>query len=112
MSYQHIINSLGNKCKIVTELYTTDPLHQIREAAGLNIALARGWAVALPDHLGPRMAYGAAKLGGQITLDGIRAVQRVPELQVQNSKVGLADIPAAAWPRPGRRRWHRATPPN
>ncbi|MFC9837855.1 lipase family protein [Rhodococcus sp. NPDC127530] len=101
VSYQHIINSLGNKCKIATELYTTDPLHQIREAAALNIALARGWAVALPDHLGPRMAYGAAKLGGQITLDGIRAVQRVPELQVQDSKVGLGGYSgggmATAW---------------
>ncbi|MFC9555082.1 lipase family protein [Rhodococcus sp. NPDC056960] len=101
VSYQHIINSLGNKCKIVNELYTDDPMHQIREAAGLNIALARGWAVALPDHLGPRMAYGAAKLGGQITLDGIRAVQRVPELQVQNSKVGLGGYSgggmATAW---------------
>ncbi|MBC2643578.1 MULTISPECIES: lipase family protein [unclassified Rhodococcus (in: high G+C Gram-positive bacteria)] len=101
VSYQHIINSLGNKCKIANELYTDDPLHQIREAAGLNIALARGWAVALPDHLGPRMAYGAAKLGGQITLDGIRAVQRVPELQVQNSKVGLGGYSgggmATAW---------------
>ncbi|EME23155.1 lipase family protein [Rhodococcus triatomae] len=89
VSYQHIINALGHKCKIATELYTTDPLTQIREAPGLNIALARGWAVALPDHLGPRMAYGAAKLGGQITLDGIRAVKRVPELRVVNSPVGL-----------------------
>lgn len=47
------------------------------------------------------MAYGAAKLGGQITLDGIRAVQRVPELQVQNSKVGLGGYSgggmATAW---------------
>ncbi|MFD4295182.1 lipase family protein [Rhodococcus sp. NPDC058532] len=89
VSYQHIINALGHKCKIATELYTTDPLTQIREAPGLNIALARGWAVALPDHLGPRMAYGAAKLGGQITLDGIRAIQRTPELQVTDSPVGL-----------------------
>jgi triacylglycerol lipase len=101
VSYQHIINSLGHKCKIVTELYTSDPLHQIREAAGLNIALARGWAVSLPDHLGPRMAYGAAKLGGQITLDGIRAVKRVPELQVTNSPVGLGGYSgggmATAW---------------
>ncbi|MDX5970041.1 lipase family protein [Rhodococcus opacus] len=101
VSYQHIINSLGTKCKLVNELYTTDPLHQIREAAGLNLALARGWAVALPDHLGPRMAYGAAKLGGQITLDGIRAVQRVPELQVAGSPVGLGGYSgggmATAW---------------
>ncbi|MGW3482169.1 lipase family protein [Rhodococcus indonesiensis] len=89
LSYQHIINALGHKCKIVSQLYTSHPLHQIREAAGLNLALARGWAVALPDHLGPRMAYGAAKLGGRVTLDGIRAVQRVPELQVADSKVAL-----------------------
>lgn len=101
LSYQHIINSLGHKCKIATELYITEPLNQIREAAGLNIALGRGWAVALPDHLGPRMAYGAGKLGGQVTLDGIRAVQNVPELQVTNSKVGLGGYSgggmATAW---------------
>lgn len=101
LSYQHIINSLGHKCKIATELYTTEPLNQIREAAGLNIALGRGWAVALPDQLGPRMAYGAGKLGGQVTLGGIRAVQNVPELQVTNSKVGLGGYSgggmATAW---------------
>ncbi|MFD4366916.1 lipase family protein [Rhodococcus sp. NPDC058521] len=100
-SYQHIINSLGHKCKIATELYTSDPFTQIREAPGLNIALARGWAVALPDHLGPRMAYGAAKLGGQITLDGIRAVKKVPELGVTNSQVALGGYSgggmATAW---------------
>lgn len=90
VSYQHIINALGNKCKIATELYTTDPFTQIREAPGLNIALARGWAVTLPDHLGPRMAYGAAKLGGQITLDGLKAVRKIPEFQVANSPIGLA----------------------
>lgn len=101
MSYQHIINALGHKCKIATELYTDDPLTQIREAPGLNIALMRGWAVALPDHLGPRMAYGAAKLGGQITLDGIRAAKKVPELQVAASPVGLGGYSgggmATAW---------------
>lgn len=100
-SYQHIINSLGHKCKLATELYTADLTTQIREAPGLNIALARGWAVALPDHLGPRMAYGAAKLGGQITLDGIRAVQSIPEFEVTNSKVALGGYSgggmATAW---------------
>lgn len=101
LSYQHIINSLGNKCKIATELYASDLTTQIREAPALNIALARGWAVALPDHLGPRMAYGAAKLGGQVTLDGIRAVQRIPEFKVAHSKVGLGGYSgggmATAW---------------
>ncbi|KAA0021352.1 lipase family protein [Antrihabitans cavernicola] len=101
VSYQHIINSLGNKCKIADELYATDLTTQIREAPLLNIALGRGWAVALPDHLGPRMAYGAAKLGGQITLDGIRAVKRIPEFGVAKSKVGLGGYSgggmATAW---------------
>ncbi len=100
-SYQHIINSLGHKCKIATELYTSDLTNQIREAPGLNLALLRGWAVALPDHLGPRMSYGAAKLGGQITLDGIRAVKQLPEFGVTRSKVGLAGYSgggmATAW---------------
>lgn len=76
LSYQHIINGLGTECAVSRELYTTDPDLIIREAPALNIALRRGWTVALPDHLGPRSAYGAAKLGGLITLDGIRAVQR------------------------------------
>ncbi|WP_072687873.1 lipase family protein [Rhodococcus marinonascens] len=101
VSYQHIINALGSQCKIANALYTSDPMYKLREAVGLNLALARGWAVALPDHLGPRMAYGAAKLGGQITLDGIRAVQRVPELQATHSKIGLGGYSgggmATAW---------------
>ncbi|TSD99188.1 lipase [Skermania sp. ID1734] len=101
VSYQHIINALGQKCKLISELYATDLTTQIREAPGLNIALLRGWAVALPDHLGPRMAYGAAKLGGQITLDGIRAVQKLPQLKVMHSPIGMAGYSgggmATAW---------------
>lgn len=49
----------------------------------------RGWSVALPNHLGPNSAYGAAKLGGQITLDGIRAIQRVAQLSVAKSPVAM-----------------------
>lgn len=101
LSYQHIINALGTKCKIARKLYTTDPMNQVIEMPGLNLALSRGWAVALPDHLGPRMAYGAAKLGGQITLDGIRAVKKVQEFGLTDSKVGMAGYSgggmATAW---------------
>ena len=35
-SYQHIINSLGNKCKIATELYASDLTTQIREAPAFS----------------------------------------------------------------------------
>ncbi|MFH5209043.1 lipase family protein [Antrihabitans spumae] len=101
LSYQHIINALGTKCKVASKLYTSDPMNLILEMPGLNLALARGWAVVLPDHLGPRMSYGAAKLGGQLTLDAIRAVKNVPEFMVTNSKVGLGGYSgggmATAW---------------
>lgn len=90
LSYQHIINALGARCAPSRTLYTNDPDLMIREAPALNVALARGWTVALPDHLGPASAYGAARLGGQITLDGIRAAQRVPELGLAASPVGMA----------------------
>ncbi|MBJ8343532.1 lipase [Antrihabitans sp. YC2-6] len=100
-SYQHIINALGTKCKVASKLYTSDPMNLILEMPGLNLALARGWAVTLPDHLGPRMSYGAAQLGGQITLDSIRAVRKVPEFMVTNSQVGMGGYSgggmATAW---------------
>ncbi|MCU1640631.1 MAG: lipase [Nocardia sp.] len=101
LSYQHIINGLGVQCAVSRVLYTTDPDLFVKESVALNVALRRGWSVALPDHLGPNVAYGAAKLGGQITLDGIRAVQRLPGLQAANSPVAMAGYSgggmATAW---------------
>ncbi|MEU6585435.1 lipase family protein [Nocardia sp. NPDC046763] len=101
LSYQHIINSLGSECAVSRVLYTDDPNLQVREAVALNVALRRGWSVALPDHLGPNSAYGAARLGGMITLDGIRAAKRLPELAVANSRVAMAGYSgggmATAW---------------
>lgn len=101
LSYQHIINGLGTQCAPSRALYSSDPNVVIREAPALNVALLRGWTVALPDHLGPTSAYGAAKLGGQITLDGIRAVQRSADLQLSGSPIGMAGYSgggmATAW---------------
>ncbi|MEC3956361.1 lipase family protein [Nocardia sp. CDC153] len=89
LSYQHIINGLGTQCAVSHVLYTQDPNLAVREAPVLNGLLLRGWSIALPDHLGPTIAYGAARLGGLITLDGIRAVQRVREFGLQTSPVAL-----------------------
>ncbi|MEU7768391.1 lipase family protein [Nocardia sp. NPDC049190] len=101
LSFQHIINGLGAECSVSRVLYTDNPDLIVREAPGWNVLLSRGWSVALPDHLGPNFAYGAAKLGGQITLDGIRAVKQVAELQVQQSPVGMVGYSgggmATAW---------------
>ncbi|MFD6391648.1 lipase family protein [Nocardia sp. NPDC060259] len=101
LSYQHIINGLGVRCSVSKVLYTEDPNLMVREAIAWNVALRRGWTMALPDHLGPHFAYGAAKLGGQVTLDGIRAVRKVDELQVSGSRVAMAGYSgggmATAW---------------
>ncbi|WP_156094623.1 lipase family protein [Nocardia lijiangensis] len=101
LSFQHIINGLGAECSVSRVLYTGDPNLIVREAPGWNVLLQRGWSVALPDHLGPQFAYGAAKLGGQITLDGIRAVKQVSELQVAQSPTAMVGYSgggmATAW---------------
>ncbi|MET8779191.1 lipase family protein [Nocardia sp. NPDC004654] len=88
LSYQHFINSLGTHCAVSRRLYDGD-LNLGITTPILNVALQRGWSIALPDHLGPQFALGAARLGGQITLDGIRAAKRLPELGLANSPVGM-----------------------
>ncbi|MFC9894663.1 lipase family protein [Nocardia sp. NPDC127579] len=88
LSYQHIINGLGTRCAVSHALYDYDPNLLYRAVPLLNTMLMRGWSVALPDHLGPTAAYGAARLGGMITLDGLRAIRQVPSL-------GLAESPLA-----------------
>lgn len=90
LSFQHIVNALGLECAPSRALYTNNPDQAIREAPGLNVAIQQGWSVAIPDHLGPSSAYGAARLGGQITLDGIRAAQRHAALGLADSPVGMA----------------------
>lgn len=101
LSFQHIINGLGAECSVSRVLYTGDPNLIVREAPGWNVLLQRGWTVALPDHLGPQFAYGAAKLGGQITLDGIRAVKQVSELRLAQSPTAMVGYSgggmATAW---------------
>lgn len=101
LSFQPIINALGVQCAPSRSLFSGNPVMVGFEVPALNVALQRGWTVAIPDHLGPTSAYGAARLGGQITLDGIRAVQRVPDLALAGSPVGLAGYSgggmATAW---------------
>lgn len=86
VSYQAFINALGLQCAPSHSLFDGS----LREAPAMNALLARGWAVAVPDHLGPTSAYGAAKLGGRLVLDGIRAVKRFAPAGLGGSPVGLA----------------------
>ncbi|GGC57259.1 lipase [Hoyosella rhizosphaerae] len=86
LSYQAIVNALGSQCAPSRGLFN---LEQV-EAPGLLIPLQRGWAVNVPDHLGPTNAYGAARLGGMVTLDSVRAVKNATELGLVSSPVALA----------------------
>ncbi|WP_254206587.1 lipase family protein [Nocardia alni] len=42
-----------------------------------ELAVARGYAVLIPDHEGPRMAYAEPYVAGHAVLDSIRAVRRL-----------------------------------
>nr|WP_245721178.1 lipase family protein [Nocardia pseudovaccinii] len=99
MVFDHTVNALGLACAPSKALWSGDPNLAIGPA--LQVPMAAGWTVVFPDHLGPKSAYGAAKLGGQITLDAARAAQRLPELQVGASPVLLSGYSggamAAAW---------------
>ncbi|MEU8894864.1 lipase family protein [Nocardia sp. NPDC048505] len=92
VSYQPFVNSLGLQCAPSHALFDGG----LKESAALNLLLARGWAIAVPDHLGPTSAYGAARLGGQITLDGIRAAKRFAPAGLGDSPVGLAGYSGGA----------------
>ncbi|OZC91135.1 lipase [Rhodococcus sp. 06-412-2C] len=86
VSYQAVINALGVKCAPSHGLFT----YEIGEAPSLYLGMvARGWAVAVPDYLGPNGAYGAAEYEGRLTLDGVRAVQNFEQLPLKESPVAL-----------------------
>ncbi|MFD3510149.1 lipase family protein [Nocardia sp. NPDC058666] len=97
VSYQALINSLGTKCNPSHSLLSDET----PDAFGAVLPLGRGWAVALPDYLGPNVAYGAAKLSGMVTLDSVRALQRATELGLGQSQIALAGYSggglATAW---------------
>nr|WP_245649539.1 lipase family protein [Nocardia shimofusensis] len=97
LSYQHFMNSLGTGCAITPQLYSADMNLSIILPA-LGMMLQRGWSVALPDHLGPQFALGAGRLGGQITLDGVRAMKQLPELAVADSPTVLAGYSGGGLP--------------
>lgn len=53
-------------------------------------ALARGWAVSVPDHEGAAGRWGIPREPGQLTLDGIRAALSFEPLGLtENTQVGL-----------------------
>ncbi|WP_324188423.1 lipase family protein [Nocardia higoensis] len=97
VSYQALINSLGSRCNPSRSLFNGE----LQDAVGAMLPIGRGWAISLPDYLGPNVAYGAAKLSGMVTLDSVKAAQRVTELGLADSPVAIAGYSgggmATAW---------------
>ncbi|MFJ4654277.1 lipase family protein [Nocardia sp. NPDC088792] len=59
-------------------------------------ALSRGYAVLLPDHEGPRMAYAEPTVAGHAILDGIRAVRAAFHDEYRDSRYALAGYSGGA----------------
>ncbi|MEU4340236.1 lipase family protein [Nocardia sp. NPDC023852] len=75
LSFNAAIDSLGHKCA---------PSYELKSAMenklwAAQIPLSKGYAVIVPDHQGPRQAYGAGRMAGHAVLDAIRAVVRTPD---------------------------------
>ncbi|WP_448221693.1 lipase family protein [Gordonia iterans] len=96
VSMQLAEDSLAGYCSTsyaVQQWSAGAPAGQIVVPAELVIAqgmLAQGWAVALPDHQGPKHAYAAGPLGARITLDGLRAAKRFAPIGIdEESPMGM-----------------------
>ncbi|MBH0122762.1 triacylglycerol lipase [Rhodococcus sp. CX] len=77
--YNMAIDSLGTRC--------TPSYRMVHDAVDIDVPpmlpvlLAHGWAVLVPDHEGPNMAYAAGPLAGHAVLDSIRGLRTVaPDL--------------------------------
>ncbi|MEU7634080.1 lipase family protein [Nocardia sp. NPDC049220] len=95
VSYQALINSLGTKCQPSRSLLNGG-MPEEDMVAGAMAPIARGWAVSMPDYLGPTSAYGAAKLSGMMTLDSIKAVKKTADLGLAASPVAIAGYSGGA----------------
>lgn len=75
VSLNAAIDSLGHKCA---------PSYKLKQGSTelwtAQISLAKGYAVVVADHQGPRQAYAAGRMAGHAVLDAIRAAVRTPEL--------------------------------
>lgn len=55
-----------------------------------GVALARGYAVLVPDHQGPRMAYAEPTVAGHVILDAVRAVTSLEPDTLGASRVAMS----------------------
>jgi len=85
LSFAVAIDGLGNTCQ---PSWTLTQGFSLLQPPILQDLIARGYAVVVTDHHGPRGAYAASRMHGHALLDGIRAARSF-------APAGLQDSPAA-----------------
>ncbi|MGV9860099.1 lipase family protein [Gordonia sp. NPDC003425] len=93
------IDSLGTACN---PGYTLS--HGFSIATGVTdlippttaLALSHGYAVLIPDHQGPRMAYAEPVVAGHIVLDAIRAASAAAPASIGRSRVAMTGYSGGA----------------
>ncbi len=98
LSVQYAEDGLGSQCApshAVTGS-TADSNEQL-EAAFPQLGLKQGWTLVYPDFEGPESAYASSRIGGQITLDGIKAAESFAPLGLSvKTPVGLTGYSGGA----------------
>ncbi|WP_238846774.1 lipase family protein [Nocardia arthritidis] len=78
-SYQEAEDSTAKYCAMSYVIQQgsipVDWYNNVMPIVMIALGLSQGWAMAIPDYEGPNSVYGGAVLGGQATLDGIRAAE-------------------------------------
>lgn len=100
VSFQHAYDSLGTQCTpSQTARGSTNNQTNLAETLEFMPGLQTlGWTVVIPDYEGPRHAWGANRLQGQATLDGVRAALNFEPLGLnKNTPVGLWGYSGGAW---------------
>lgn len=94
LSYQVFENSIAMHCAPSYQLqrsYNWENAATQIELILIAAAVRQGWAVTVPDHLGPHGAYVAGQVEGHATLDAIRATESFEPLGLagDDTRVGL-----------------------
>ncbi|KAA0024528.1 lipase family protein [Antrihabitans cavernicola] len=93
------IDSLGEACTPSYSLahgfnIATNPTDLLPPTT--QLAAANGYAVLIPDHEGPRMAYAEPVVAAHVVLDSIRAVARVEPALYGKSRVAMSGYSGGA----------------
>jgi hypothetical protein len=92
LSYQTAEDSLSLKCApSYTMQVPQSGTTQGEEDIVIEMALAKGWDVDVPDYEGPQSEYAVGPIEGHITLDAVKAVERFAraDLEGSNTEVGM-----------------------